>query len=456
MHGVAYALGEVVLELSPSGACLGLVACPAADPSFEQDLVGKSLRDVLAARSVGPVMRALARLQHSAAAQTLEACLQRASGSREYELRVVRGFRGNLLASLRDVHGRRACEDGLRESEALFRVMADHAPVMLWKSGTNAECDFFNQGWLEFTGRPLEAELGVGWASGVHPEDFQQCMDVYLAAFVARRPFRMEYRLRRADGEYRWILDHGTPRVDAAGVFAGFVGSCIDITDTKDAEVEVRGPNVALQSRIAEREVLLREVHHRVKNNLQLIISILSLQARLLSGEARSLIEEGQLRVRSMALVHEKLCESRSLAEVDLLDYTRELVRALLHAIGNGVTPEVRVDGDALLIGADQAVPCGLVIAELVTNALKHAFPGGRSGTVAVQVSRTTAQRIRLTVADDGIGLPVHVDLQRPATLGLDLVVTLARQLNAELEHRPGPGTRFDFDFPAARIAHAS
>lgn len=132
----------------------------------------------------------------------------------------------------------RQAEAALRESEARFRTMADSVPVLLWISGTDGLYTFLNQPWLEFTGRTLEQELGNGWTENVHREDFQSCLDIYLTSFHARRPFQMEYRLGRADGEYRWVLDKAIPRYNADGSFAGYIGSCIDITDRKQAEAE--------------------------------------------------------------------------------------------------------------------------------------------------------------------------------------------------------------------------
>src|SRR5205814_3278525 len=124
-----------------------------------------------------------------------------------------------------------ASEAGLRESEERFRTVADAAPVLIWMSGVDKLCTFFNKFWLEFTGRTMEQEMGNGWAEGVHPDDLQKCLKIYTDAFDARGPFVMQYRLRRHDGEYRWISDNGVPRYDAQKNFTGYIGSCMDITE---------------------------------------------------------------------------------------------------------------------------------------------------------------------------------------------------------------------------------
>ncbi len=124
--------------------------------------------------------------------------------------------------------------EALSTSVALFRQVADSAPVLIWLSGVDALCIWFNKPWIDFRGRTLEQEMGNGWAEGVHKEDYDRCLGIYLSNFEKRTPFQMEYRLQRADGEYRWLLDHGVPRYSDTGLFLGFIGSCIDITDVTE------------------------------------------------------------------------------------------------------------------------------------------------------------------------------------------------------------------------------
>src|SRR5436309_949223 len=139
----------------------------------------------------------------------------------------------------RDVTKRKIAEEELSESEARFGTIADAAPVLIWMSGVDKLCTFFNKPWLEFTGRSLEQEMGNGWAEGVHPDDLQRCHDIYVSAFDAREPFVMQYRLRRHDGEYRWISDSGVPRYDAKKNFVGYIGSCVDVTELLNKEEDL-------------------------------------------------------------------------------------------------------------------------------------------------------------------------------------------------------------------------
>ncbi len=158
------------------------------------------------------------------------------------ELTVLRDERGkpvSRVAHVVDISRRKALEAQVRESEQHYRTLANTGQALIWTSGTDMLCDYFNETWLRFTGRRLEQELGNGWAEGVHPEDFDRCLKIYMEAFVARQSFSMEYRLRHADGTYRWIVDKGTPRYDSSGKFLGYIGHCLDIDDQKRAQEQL-------------------------------------------------------------------------------------------------------------------------------------------------------------------------------------------------------------------------
>jgi PAS domain S-box-containing protein len=354
-----------------------------------------------------------------------------------------------------------ALAESTRALDARFRTMADHAPVLLWMARTDGLCDFFNQGWLDFTGRTLEEEFGNGWAEGVHPEDFQAAMHTYLEAFVARRRFSMEYRLRRHDGEYRWIFDQGAPRFEADGTFAGFIGSCVDVTAQRDAHEALERLNDVLEAQVRERtaiaherEVLLREVHHRVKNDLQLISSMLSMQARqLLDPESVAALIECQSRVQTVAWIHEHMYRSENLARMPFSANMRSLAASVFRVAGvapGSVALEVEAEED-IALGVECAIPCGLIVNELVTNALKHAFPQGRRGTVRVSVQKQAPDKVALVVADDGVGFSADHAEQEGKSLGWRLVLAFAEQLRAEVSITHEAGTRVAVVFDPER-----
>ncbi|HEY5838770.1 MAG TPA: sigma 54-interacting transcriptional regulator, partial [Pyrinomonadaceae bacterium] len=152
-----------------------------------------------------------------------------------YAFRVGKAGSRTVAVIFSDVSERIRAERTLKESEARFRNMADTAPVLIWICDADSLCTYVNQRWLEFTGRTLEQELGSGWKQGIHPDDSERCMETYASAFPNHEPFRLEYRLRRADGVFRWVFDSGTPRF-SQGDFLGYIGSCVDITDRKESE----------------------------------------------------------------------------------------------------------------------------------------------------------------------------------------------------------------------------
>jgi PAS domain S-box-containing protein len=182
---------------------------------------------------------------------------------------------GSTLFIGRDITERKRAEAELRESEARFRLVADSAPVMIWMAGTDKLCSYFNKPWLDFTGRSIDRELGNGWAEGVHPEDLRSCMATYIQSFDRREEFRMEYRLRRHDGEYRWVLDTGVPRFNPDGSFAGYIGSCIDVSEQRRAEEQLHQAQAELAhvTRAFAMGELVASIAHEVNQPLTGVVT---------------------------------------------------------------------------------------------------------------------------------------------------------------------------------------
>lgn len=218
-----------------------------------------------------------------------------------------------------------------------------------------------------------------------------------------------------------------------------------DISNQVDTETQLR-------QALEEKEVLLGEIHHRVRNNLQVISSLLNLQARATNDQyVRQAFEESQRRVQSMALIHQQLYEANSFANIDLADYVRRLSNHLLRAFGES-TDHIHLDIEIheVSLAVDRAAPCGLIINELLSNSLKYAFSGRRAGRIYIRAEQQPDHSIVLTVGDDGPGLPPEVGFWSTKTLGLRLVRTLVRQLDGELELGDPPGTEFRIRFAAS------
>jgi PAS domain S-box-containing protein len=163
------------------------------------------------------------------------------------------------MAFVLDITERKQAEDELREKEVQYRNLADSGLALIWRAGTDKLCTYFNEPWLKFTGRTLAQEWGNGWTEGVHPEDLDRCVGIFVTAFDKRETFDMEYRLKHASGEYRWIRDLGTPNFSSSGEFVGYIGHCFDITVQKQAEEKIRKFNEDLEQKVEERTARLQE-----------------------------------------------------------------------------------------------------------------------------------------------------------------------------------------------------
>ena len=267
----------------------------------------------------------------------------------------------------------------------------------------------------------------------ISPERLERSIEATARAFATGTPQTMEFDVEMT-GARRFFEE----RIVASGDNEA-IALVRDVTAQKRAEEAQR------------KEILLKEIHHRVKNNLQVISSLLALQAGAANDpHTRSLLRESQDRIRSMALIHEKLYQTGAERGVSFAEYAKDLAAQLRHSYaGDSEAVEVDVDVAEMSLDMDLSVPCGLIINELLSNALKHAFPGGRKGRVRLGLRRGEGNTLVLTVSDDGIGFPPDIDVRAPRTLGLRIVNILAAQIRGSLDLATEGGTTFTLVFPA-------
>ncbi|MET0344384.1 MAG: PAS domain S-box protein [Polyangiales bacterium] len=353
----------------------------------------------------------------------------------------------------------------LRASEAQYRRIVETMHEGIWECDEHSVIRYVNRRMATMLGYEPSEMIGKPNAMFVD----RSVLDQLSEAFERRRrgvTESFDLCFPRRDGAPLWTRVTTSPLMDASGRFVGAVALVADIDDRRKAEEALRMVNAQLEQRVvqrtqqlqrslSEKEVLLREIHHRVKNNLQVICSLLNLQAQSVGhSELTEILETSQGRVRSIALVHERLYQSKDLAEVDFHSYITTLTSDLGNTFAAALrNVSVHVTPTDVHLPIDVAVLCGLLVNELVSNALKHAFPSGRMGAVSIAL-RAEEQQLCLSVSDDGVGMPDGP--RRAGSLGLELVQMLAAQLAATLRIDGGEGTRVSISFPRPREPSAA
>lgn len=366
-------------------------------------------------------------------------------------------------------------------SEARYRAIVEDQTELICRFLPDGTLTFVNEAYCRYFGKQRQDLIGHSFIPLI-PEEDKRMVEAAFASLNFDNPvITYEHRVIMPDGSLRW--QQWTDRLiflDDLRV-AEYASVGRDITERKQAEDELKRLNLDLENRVRERtealskanqqlqdevnerkaaealvlaslqekEVLLKEIHHRVKNNLQIISSLLNLQTQGLKDTSTlQAMRDSQARVRSMALIHEKLYQSESLANIEFGEYVKSLANDLFRTYrGHAGGVQLKVQADEVFLGLDQAVSCGLILNELMTNALKYAFPDRKSGTIWVELSAGHGRVVNLRVADDGIGIPSDFDVHNAKSLGLQLVNNLAKQLDAQVDLSTSNGTSFLITF---------
>jgi PAS domain S-box-containing protein len=381
----------------------------------------------------------------------------------------------------REIADRASAEEALRESEQRFQNIADTAPVLIWVAGPDALCIFFNKSWLKFTGRSMLEEQGFGWTAGIHPDDLERCVSAYTSAFEARREFRMEYRLRRCDAQYRWVLHEGSPRILSGGSsgerFGGYVGSCVDITDVRTAQEAALG-----KERVDSLRVLAGGIAHDLTNLMSAILTTADL-AEVEVDEGASPAEE----IRTIKTVASQAVEmARELMiyagkdtgifeQVDL----SQLVKGMIGILKTSIPKHCALDGDLaddlppvwgnsthirqillnLILNASEAIADTAGVIHIRTSQVVHEqLPVSRAATIP-----TYAEYVMLEVTDTGPGIsdehrsrifdPFFTTKNSGHGLGLSVVQGVVHSHGGliNVKSSPGAGTTFEILFPCVK-----
>ena len=334
----------------------------------------------------------------------------------------------------------------LRESEAGLREAQQIAKLGSWELGlASGKLHWSDEIFRIFEIDP--AKFGASYEAflaAIHPDDREAVNKAYTDSLATRAPYEIVHRLIMADGRIKHVQERCESEFDASGKPLRSVGTVQDITDRWEAEERLR-------ISLAEKETLLREIHHRVKNNLQIISSLLHFQSRKAKGaENLAVFQEGRDRLKSMILVHEKLYQSQNLSRIEFGDYARSLLEEIgVSYRDSAKAMTLKVEAVAVYLPIETALPLGMLLSELATNVFKYAYPDGRGGELRVTVAGADGQ-LQLVVADDGAGLPERVNPEAPESFGLRLVANLATQLGGSVRYARGAGLSVEVRVPLA------
>lgn len=334
----------------------------------------------------------------------------------------------------------------LQRSEERFKLSMEATSDGLWDSDVASGRVYYNPAYYRILGYEPEdfKDNDFDWLQSVHPDDVARARAVDAACIEGRSDYiDHEYRMRTKDGGYRWVHARGKSIARGPdGRSLRLVGTHVDISARKEAEER-------LHQNLAEKDVLLREIHHRVKNNLNVISSLLNLQASAITTpeQAMSAFQNSRHRINAMSLAHEELYKSRDYSRVDMSEYLGLLFDQLTVDYGTGDRIRLSSDVARIALSVNSAIPCGLIVNELVTNAIRHAYPGGAGGEVRVSLAELDDGGLELCVADDGVGLADGQKGEDGTLIGLTLVRLLVSQLGGRLDILGGGGADFRVRF---------
>ncbi|MGQ9579296.1 MAG: sensor histidine kinase [Candidatus Aminicenantales bacterium] len=359
--------------------------------------------------------------------------------------RAVKDREGKILyfeGHIQDVTPFFEASQRLAETKARLETLINAIPDIIFFKNRERKYVIVNKAFEQTFRLSQEKILGKD-DSQILPADLAaQCMESDAAVFNLRQLFVAEEILEGKDGQKVVLETIKAPLFEADGSLTGLVGISRDITQRKKSEEELR-------QLLQEKDVLLREINHRVKNNMQVISSLLSLQAqKLADDQAARALKECQERIRSMALVHDMLYQQRAFHRIEFSSYLRLLSSHLFHAYkADSSLLQLRVEAEEIYFSLNTAIPCGLIVNELITNSLQHAFLPGQRGEIIVRLERAEDKRFILSVKDNGRGLSTDFDINHPESLGLEIVKILVKQLGGSLRVTTAPGTEFQIIF---------